>query len=112
MHSNLKTTPFLVPHLDEYSETVGYKIEGQNKSALFIPDIDKWHVWHKNIVDEVKKVDYAFLDTSFFRDAKLDRDMSKIPYPFTTETTTLFKNESKETKNKIHLSILIIPILH
>ena len=102
LNSKLKVTPFLVPHRDEYSETVGYKIEGQNKSALFIPDIDKWGVWKRDIIEEVKKVDYAFLDASFFRDGELDRDMSKIPHPFTTETTTLFENESIKTKNKIH----------
>ena len=28
--------------------------------------------------------------------------MSKIPHPFTTETTTLFENETLETKNKIY----------
>ena len=38
----LSVTPFLVPHRDEYSETVGYRIEGTRKSAVFIPDIDKW----------------------------------------------------------------------
>ncbi|MCD2260412.1 MBL fold metallo-hydrolase [Psychroserpens sp. XSD401] len=98
----LKVTPIQVPHRDEFSETVGYKIEGQNKSALFIPDIDKWHIWQKDIVQEVKQVDYAFLDASFFRDGELKRDMSKIPHPFTTETTTLFENESMATKNKIY----------
>ncbi len=35
--------PFLVPHCDEYSETVGYQVMGQNKSLLYIPDIDKWN---------------------------------------------------------------------
>ena len=95
-------TPILVPHRDEYSETVGYKIEGQKKSALFIPDIDKWHRWNRSIIDEVKKVDYAFLDASFFKEGELKRDMSKIPHPFTSETTTLFENESLETKGKIH----------
>lgn len=102
LSSNLKVTPFIVPHRDEFSETVGYKIEGNSKSALFIPDIDKWEVWSRNIINEVKKVDYAFLDASFFADGELDRDMSKIPHPFTTETTALFQNESEETKNKIH----------
>ena len=102
LNSNLKVTPFLVPHRDEYSETVGYRIEGQNKKALFIPDIDKWEKWERNIIEEVKKVDYAFVDASFFRDGELDRDMSKIPHPFTTQTTTLFENEDLETKNKIH----------
>lgn len=102
LNKNLKVTPFLVPHRDEYSETVGYLIEGQNKKALFIPDIDKWQKWERNIIEEVKKVDYAFVDASFFRDGELDRDMSKIPHPFTTQTTTLFENEDLKTKNKIH----------
>ena len=102
LNTSLKVTPFLVPHRDEYSETVGYKIEGNNKSALFIPDIDKWHQWNHDIVEEVKKVDYAFVDASFFKDGELDRDMSKIPHPFTSETTTLFEYETLETKNKIH----------
>ena len=102
LNKNLKVTPILVPHRDEYSETVGYRIEGQNKSALFIPDIDKWEKWERNIIEEVKKVDYAFVDASFFRDGELKRDMSKIPHPFTTQTTTLFENEDLETKNKIH----------
>jgi len=102
LNSNLKVTPILVPHRDEYSETVGYKIEGKNKTALFIPDINKWHVWRQNIIEEVKKVDYAFLDASFFRDGEIERDMSKIPHPFTTETTTLFENEDIKTKEKIY----------
>jgi pyrroloquinoline quinone biosynthesis protein B len=102
LNKALKVTPILVPHRDEYSETVGYKIEGDNKTALFIPDIDKWEKWERNIIDEVKKVDYAFVDASFFRDGELKRDMSKIPHPFTTETTTLFEGESIKTKNKIY----------
>lgn len=99
--NSLKVTPFLVPHRDEYSETVGYKIEGKNKTALFIPDINKWHVWKKSIVEEVKKVDYAFLDASFFRDGEINRPMSEIPHPFTEETIKLFQNESLEIKNKV-----------
>ena len=99
---SLKVTPFLVPHRDEYSETVGYKIEGVSKSALFIPDIDKWGTWERDIIEEVKKVDYAFLDASFLKEGELERDMSKIPHPFTTETTTRFENESMKTKNKIY----------
>jgi len=103
LSTKLKVTPILVPHRDEFSETVGYIIRGEHKSALFIPDIDKWQVWNKNIIEEVKKVDYAFLDASFFRDGELQgRDMSKIPHPFTSETTTLFENESVEVKSKIY----------
>ena len=97
----LKVTPFLVPHRDEFSETVGYKIEGNINSALFIPDINKWSLWEKNIVEEVKKVDYAFIDATFFKEGEINRPMSEVPHPFIEETVALFENESLATKNKV-----------
>jgi len=101
LNANLKVTPFKVPHRDEFSETVGYKIEGKKKSALFIPDINKWHLWEKDIVEEVKKVDYAFLDATFFQDGEIARPMSEVPHPFIVETVALFENESKASKAKV-----------
>ena len=101
LSNTLKVTPFLVPHRDEFSETVGYKIEGKNKSALFIPDINKWSLWEKNIVEEVKKVDYAFFFFFFFKEGEINRPMSEVPHPFIEETVDLFKNESLTTKNKV-----------
>mgnify|MGYP000041204411 FL=1 len=98
----VKITPFLVPHRDEYSETVGYRIEGPNKSALFIPDINKWSQWETRLVDAIKSVDYAFLDAAFYADGELPgRDMSKIPHPFVTETMHVLKNISIAEKNKV-----------
>jgi len=102
LDTNLKVTPFLVPHRDEYSETVGYKIEGQSKSVLFIPDINKWKLWERDIVEAVKNVDYAFIDATFFKDGEISRPMKDIPHPFIVETTKLFENESIETKSKIY----------
>ena len=101
LNTKLKVTPFLVPHRDEFSETVGYKIEGKNKTALFIPDINKWGKWNKNIVEEVQKVDYAFLDATFFKEGEINRPMSEIPHPFIEETIYLFKDEAIATKNKV-----------
>ncbi len=97
----LHITPFLVPHRDEFSETVGYRIEGPEKTALFIPDIDKWSTWEKSIVEEVKKVDYAFVDATFFSEGEIPRPMSEVPHPFIDETTILFKNESSAVKSKV-----------
>jgi pyrroloquinoline quinone biosynthesis protein B len=99
---DLKVTPFLVPHRDEYSETVGYKIQGKQKSALFIPDINKWLLWERSIVEEVKKVDYAFIDATFFKEGEISRPMKDIPHPFIEETVQLFGEESLETKSKIY----------
>ena len=101
LNTQLKVTPFLVPHRDEFSETVGYKITGSKKTALFIPDIDKWKTWKKSIIEEVKKVDYAFLDATFFNQKEVKRAMTEVPHPFIEETINLFKNESTATKNKV-----------
>lgn len=99
----LKVIPFTVPHRDEFSETVGYKIIGPNKSALFIPDIDKWGKWKSSIISEIAKVDYAFLDATFFDAAEINnRDISQIPHPFVIESMELFKNLSPSEKGKIH----------
>ena len=98
----LSITPFLVPHRDEFSETVGYKVESQNKSFIFIPDIDKWHKWERSIVEEVKKTDYAFLDGAFYSEDELpNRDMSEIPHPFVPETMELFSATDNDLRQKI-----------
>ena len=103
LNGSAKVTPVLVPHRDEYSETVGFKIAGPEQSILFIPDINKWETWNKDLAEEIKEVDYAFLDSSFFADGELPgRDMSKIPHPFTSETMELLKNLPAEEKGKVH----------
>ncbi len=100
--NNISIKPMLVPHRDEFSETVGYKIFGPNKSVLFIPDINKWSKWNLDIVEEIKKVDYALLDATFYENGEIpNRDMSEIPHPFVAESMQLFKNLSKQNKQKI-----------
>lgn len=99
---NITIKPLLVPHRDEYSETVGYNIFGPNKSLLFIPDINKWGKWNLDILEEIKKVDYALLDATFFKNGEIpNRDMSDIPHPFVEESMQLFSTLSKKDKNKI-----------
>ena len=100
---NLTLIPFLVPHRDEYSETVGYKIIGPSKSALFIPDINKWSIWNKDIIKEIASVDYAFIDATFYDSLEISsRPMSEIPHPFVAESINLFKNLTVKEKNKIY----------
>ncbi|NER15428.1 pyrroloquinoline quinone biosynthesis protein PqqB [Leptobacterium flavescens] len=101
LNQSLKVTPFLVPHRDEFSETVGYKIEGREKTALFIPDINKWRIWEKDILEEVKKVDYAFLDATFLENGEIPRDMNEVPHPFIEETAKLFEDQPAEVKSKV-----------
>jgi len=98
----LTVTPFLVPHRDEYTEAVGFRIDGPNKSAVFIPDIDKWDRWEIDIRDVIRSVDYALLDAAFFANGELGaRDMSNIPHPFVSESMVLFEDMSDEEKSRV-----------
>lgn len=99
---NILVTPLLVPHRDEFSETVGFMILGPTRSALFIPDIDKWDLWNRRIIDEIQNVDYALIDATFFSGDELPgRDMSEIPHPFVVESMALFQDLPAEQKEKI-----------
>ena len=101
LNEHLSITPFLVPHRDEYSETVGYRIEGPNKSLVFIPDIDKWQKWDQDIKEVASNNNYSLLDGTFYDIDELPgRDMSEIPHPFIVETMKLL--ESVENKREIH----------
>lgn len=97
LNTRLSITPFKVPHRDEFSETVGYRIEGPSKSLVFIPDIDKWNKWQTDIIDIVENSDYSLLDGTFYDINELPgRDMSQIPHPFIVETMKIFKNSDKK----------------
>lgn len=102
LNERIHVTPFIVPHRAEYSETVGYKIEINKKSLIFIPDIDKWELWEKSITEEIKNVDYAFLDGTFYKNGELNRDMSEIPHPLVKKSMDLFAKLSIKDKQKVY----------
>jgi pyrroloquinoline quinone biosynthesis protein B len=100
--ADLRITPFLVPHRDEFSETVGYSIETPRNKVIFIPDIDKWEKWQRDIVAEVRTADCALLDATFFKDGELaGRAMKEVPHPFVEETMLRFALEPAAEKKKI-----------
>ena len=114
LNENLRVMPFLVPHRDEFSETVGFEIAGKNKTAVFIPDIDKWSKWKRDLKELIKRVDYAFLDATFYKNGEIpNRDMSEIPHPFVEETIKLLEDLSAKDKAKVifihfnHTNLLI-----
>ncbi len=98
----IKVTPFVVPHRDEFSETVGYRIAGPKKTAIFLPDIDKWDKWEKDITEVIKAVDYAFIDASFYDAAEINyRPIAEIPHPFVIETLERLKELEKKDRKKV-----------
>lgn len=98
----IRVTAMTVPHRDEFSETAGFRIETQAKKYLYIPDIDKWERWDKNIVHEVRWSDEAFIDATFHDAAELpNRKMEEIPHPLVPETMGLFAGQPPEERRKI-----------
>ncbi len=102
LNERVSVQPIEVPHRDEFTETVGFIIHSKHKKALFIPDIDKWNKWERNIVDYVKEVDIAFLDATFFKNGEIERDMNEVPHPFVEESMQSFESLPAKDKAKIY----------
>jgi len=100
--ANINITPVQVPHRDEYSETAGYIIKGKNKKALFIPDIDKWEKWDRDLSQLAKEFDFLLIDATFYNSKEINRDISEIPHPLVTETIDLLNGLSIENRNKVY----------
>ena len=79
-----------VPHRDEFSDTVAFKIYGQNKTVLFVPDIDRWEGNEKLLNRLLDGIDIAYIDATFYDGRELPgRDMTKIPHPMMIDTMEL-----------------------
>ena len=89
LDGGILVTAFKVPHRDEFSDTVGFRIAGPNRSALFIPDIDRWEKWNRSIRDLAGTVDYAFLDGTFASATEINRPIEEIPHPLMSRTREL-----------------------
>lgn len=107
---DLAVTPILVPHRDEYTETVGFRIVGPNRSVFFLPDIDKWETWDdweqeggaRRIEEVIASVDVAYLDGTFFADGEIPgRAMSEIPHPFIRESLARLADLPAAEKAKV-----------
>jgi pyrroloquinoline quinone biosynthesis protein B len=87
----VRVSAFRVPHRDEFSDTVGYRIEGPRRRAIFIPDIDRWEKWDRSIRALADTVDLAFLDGTFASPGEVNRNIEEIPHPMMSRTRELVK---------------------
>lgn len=102
LNDRLRVKPMLVPHRDEFSETVGFQVEGSKSALVFIPDIDKWERWDRDINAEIKAADYALLDGTFYQNGEIQgRNMSEIPHPFIEESMARFSTMPAMERAKI-----------
>lgn len=103
LNDRISVTPFRVPHRDEYSETVGFRISTKDHNIIFIPDIDKWQKWNQDIRKVVQQNDLLFVDGTFFKEGELPGvKMQEVPHPFIKETMNLLSDISIKEKEKVY----------
>jgi pyrroloquinoline quinone biosynthesis protein B len=95
-------TAMQVPHRDELSETVAWRIAGPSHSLLWLPDLDAWSRWDHALPEVLSTVDAAYIDATFFADGELSRDMSEIPHPRVRETLALIAGLPAAERAKVH----------
>ena len=105
LNGRLSVTPLLVPHRQEFSEVIALRIDGPEKSVLFLPDIDSWEKWDEQgtrIEDVLAGVDRAFLDGTFWANGEIPgRDMTGFPHPFLAHSLERFGTLPPEERAKV-----------
>ncbi|MGH9465192.1 MAG: MBL fold metallo-hydrolase, partial [Thermoanaerobaculia bacterium] len=89
----LRVTPFVVPHRDEYSDTLGFLVAGPRRRLLYVPDTDRWETWDPPLGERLAGVDVAILDGTFYSTDELPgRSVGEIGHPLIQVTMDLLED--------------------
>ncbi len=95
----LRVTAVPVPHRDELSDTVGFRIRGPHRVLLYIPDVDKWERASKPLPELLDRVDVALLDGTFNDATELPgKNMADVPHPLVGETIALLPPDLRDAR--------------
>jgi pyrroloquinoline quinone biosynthesis protein B len=87
LDDGVRITPFLVPHRDEDSDTVGYMIEGPHHTIAYVPDTDRWDTWSRQAHEALEASDTLLFDGTFYSAGELPgRDPATIAHPLMVAT--------------------------
>jgi len=84
-----------VPHRDEHSDTMAFKVHGPERTLLWVPDVDQWGR-HEGLLDTLMDgVDVAYVDATFYDRSELPgRDLTRIPHPFMVDTMQCWADQA------------------
>ena len=98
----LRVQAITVPHRDEFSDTVAFKIQGPTRTVVFVPDIDRWEGNETLLEQLIDGVDVVYLDATFYDGSELPgRDMLEIPHPLMIDTMQRLQNHATEFRGSI-----------
>lgn len=102
LEDGVEITPLVVPHRDEYTDTVGLLVEGPHRSLLYVPDTDGWTSWDPSLPERLANVDLAILDGTFYSPDELPgRDVSAIGHPTIVSTMEMLESEARSTDLRV-----------
>ena len=97
--------PIPVPHRDEFSDTMAYRIHGPDKTVLFVPDIDRWDAPSvgPDFIDRLfDGVDLAYVDATFYDGREIPgRNLRMIPHPPMIDSMARFAERVKNAPGSI-----------
>lgn len=104
LDDGLTVIPVPVKHRAEWSETFAFKVAGEKRTLLWVPDIDAFGT--NSLGNLLYGMDVAFLDGTFYSRAELPhRDLAEIPHPLVADTLRLLDALKPRAQiNFVHLN--------
>jgi pyrroloquinoline quinone biosynthesis protein B len=98
----VRVTPFAVPHRDEDSDTVGYKIAGKRHVIAYVPDTDRWTTWSPEALEALAECDTLLVDGTFFAADELPgRDVGQIGHPLMVTTMDRLEGDVRSGRLRV-----------
>ncbi|MCP3978938.1 MAG: MBL fold metallo-hydrolase [bacterium] len=103
----VSVTPLSVPHRDEYADTVGFVIRGPRSTILYVPDTDSWRAWDPPATEQLRGIDVAIVDATFFSTAEMPgRAVESIGHPLIADSMDLFEPLVRDGKLQVYFTHL------
>ncbi len=102
LDAGVRVTPFAVPHRDEDSDTVGFKIEGPRHVMAYVPDTDTWATWSETARQAIADCDTLLIDGTFFAADELPgRDVGSIGHPLMVTTMDRLGDDARSGRFRV-----------
>ena len=98
----LKVEAIGVPHREEFSDTMAFRIHGPDSTVLFCPDVDRWEAHDGLLASILEGVDVAYIDGTFYDGREVPgRNLSEIPHPAMISTMEQLEEYAQKQPGRI-----------
>jgi pyrroloquinoline quinone biosynthesis protein B len=90
----VRVSALVVPHRDEYADTLAFEIAGSRARVLYVPDSAPWEQWPRPLPEVLaeRAIDVALLDGCFHSPDELPgRDLATLAHPLIVDSMDLLQ---------------------